>query len=158
MMSDILIQYAVRKMAGRRIVSVEVPLLFLFLFMGVAITTVLFVRATADRANLFAGTVALYASLALGYFQCKSLFSRGYSIRILVDLLEHGGPDTVAHMKASYGGRGLSGMMVKRLGSMAAFGLLNFDGAVVGPITVTGRIVARFVSAYRRLLRLENVG
>lgn len=100
-----------------------------------------------------------YGSGAWLYTQCKSLFSRGYSIRILADLGKEGASASIESLKSNYGkGLGISGMITKRFGSMSALHLLNLSGTHVGPLTAGGTYLAVLGFRIRQILRLDKVG
>ena len=106
-----------------------------------------------------AGVVFLYLTGCLIYLESCSLFSRGISLRILVDLHERGGSSEAENLKAAYGaGLGVEGMLAKRLDTMKKFGLLYIRDDRVGPLTLLGAIFARVAVNFRRLLRMKMVG
>ncbi len=105
------------------------------------------------------GGLCLYGSGYLIYVEAKSLFARGYSLRILVDLLSRGGTAPLASLKSNYGdGMGVSGILTKRLTSLLRLGLLRFEGDQVGPLTLLGKACAAVGGGVRQLLRLDLVG
>lgn len=109
--------------------------------------------------SLKVGAVFLYLAGCLIYMELRSLVARGYSLRILVDLLSSGGSASMERLKSGYGdGVGIQGMLAKRLGTLASLRLLRFQGNHVGPLTLLGKIFATASSGMRRLLRLEMVG
>ena len=110
-------------------------------------------------ASFRGAALLLYLTGCIVYGELLSLFSRGYSLRILVDLLSRGGSAGLEELKAGYGGGvGIQGLLARRLESLAHLRLLGFDGKRVGPLTVLGRIFATIGSSFRRLLCLEQVG
>ena len=161
-LGDILGQFSLRKLFGRRIMVFEVTLLAIFFVLSLytlwwgelRFGTFPWDDAVPYRIAAF----SFYFSGAVGYFQCKSFFSRGYTIRILVDLLERGKPDTVQHMKDNYGGVGIGGMIVKRFKSMESLRLLKMSGDQVGPTTPLGYLIAVAAKKYRDLLGFPEVG
>ncbi len=101
----------------------------------------------------------LYIAGCVVYVECRSLLERGYSLRILVDLIERGGVARIEELKSSYGdGLGVKGILAKRLDSLVEIGLVKFDGLQVGPLTAKGVILAKLGSMVRALLRLGSVG
>ena len=101
----------------------------------------------------------LYLTGCLVYGELLSLCSRGYSLRILVDLLSRGGSANVEDLKAGYGGGiGIRGLLVRRLDSLARLRLLAFDGHRVGPLTAPGQLFAAIGASFRKALRLEQGG
>jgi hypothetical protein len=105
------------------------------------------------------GAIALYLAGIIVYVEFRALLSRGYSLRIVIDLLERDGCLGIQQLKGSYGGGlSLSGLIVKRLKSLADLGFLQFDGRKVGPLTPIGRACATIAVFARSLLRLERVG
>ena len=101
----------------------------------------------------------LYLAGCIVYVEVRSLVSRGYSLRVLIDLLNQGGQASVAALKSDYGqGAGMEGLLRKRLNSMVRFHLVGMEGDQVGPLTPWGRILANMSKGIRMLLRLERVG
>jgi len=118
-------------------------------------------RMTLNKAgvDLTASAFLLYLAAFLVYLQFKSLFSRGYSLRILADLDSWGGRATEDKIRLNYGGgMGLGGMIEKRLKSMAGLGLIQHEGGTYGPLRFWGRRMARSGTWYRRWIRLDRVG
>lgn len=110
-------------------------------------------------ASLRAGAVCLYLAGCLGYLELRSLLSRGYSLRILLDVSRQGEPARFEQLAVLYGdGRGLRGMLQRRLSTLARLRLAAFDGLQAGPLTPVGRVVGAAVSGMRRVLRTEGVG
>ena len=105
------------------------------------------------------GAVLFFWSGCIVYIEARSLFSRGYSLRVLVDLFDSGGSAEAASLKDQYGdGMGIEGILDKRLESISRLGLLRFDGERVGPLTEPGKILAVLGGGMRRLLKLQQVG
>jgi hypothetical protein len=103
--------------------------------------------------------VCLFLALSIVYIEARSLLSRGYSLRILADLSKAGGHASVAQLKSSYGdGKGLSGLIAKRLETLASFKLLLLERDQAGPLTALGKTLALIGLAWRKTLRLEHVG
>lgn len=119
----------------------------------------LWFRLAWAPASLRAGAVCLYLAGCLGYLELRSLFSRGYSLRILVDVFRRSEPARVEQLAVLYGdGRGLRGMLQRRLATLARLRLTAFDGLQAGPLTPMGRVVAAVTSGMRQALRLKLVG
>jgi hypothetical protein len=109
--------------------------------------------------SLKAAAFCLYLAGCLCYVELHGLLSRGYSLRILVDLLERGEAASMDSLKAAYGGGlGVRGMVVKRVRTLANLRLLHFQDDQVGPLTPLGKLIAVISSSLRALLRLEMVG
>jgi len=109
--------------------------------------------------SLQIGAVFLYLAGCVGLMNVQSVLSRGYTLRILVDLLERGGRANVDSLKSGYGGGlGIGGLIAKRLHSLASLGLLHFQDNQVGPLTPLGKLLAEMTVRLRKLLRLEMVG
>lgn len=105
------------------------------------------------------GSLCLYLAGWVIYAEVGSLVSRGYSLRILVDLLDRGGEASVEALKAGYGGgRGVQGLLAKRLRTLTELRLLHLPEGRIGSLTFLGRIVASTGFGLRRLLKLESVG
>jgi len=105
------------------------------------------------------GAFFFYGTGCLVYMEMRSVLSRGYSLRILIDLRNRGGQADVGTLKSSYGGGvGVSGLLLKRLQTLTEFRLLKMEGGRVGPLTPWGRMAAATGDRLRRLLRLEQVG
>lgn len=103
--------------------------------------------------------VLLYLAGCLVYAEIGALVTRGYSLRILVDLLERGDAVDIARLKAEYGGgMGIRGLLIKRLNHMGGLGLIHVEGDRVGPLTSSGRFLTEAGASLRRLLRLDQVG
>ncbi|MFQ6111109.1 MAG: hypothetical protein ACE5LX_03655 [Nitrospinota bacterium] len=103
--------------------------------------------------------IFLYLAGSLVYVELRSLLSRGYSVRILVDLHTRGASASLGSLKSGYGGGvGVRGMLAKRVGTLAGLGLLRFRGNRVGPLTPLGKVCAVAGERMRQLLRLELVG
>jgi hypothetical protein len=112
-----------------------------------------------DLVSLRTGAVALYAAGWLVYVEVRSLLSRGYSLRILVDILELGGGAGFEDLKSGYGeGMGVRGLLSKRIAGLARIGLIRRTADQIGPLTSVGRLVAHAGYGMRRLLRLDVVG
>jgi hypothetical protein len=104
-------------------------------------------------------TSLLYISGCLIYIQLRSLLSRGYSLRILIDLRRSGGQAELATLKSIYGGgMGVSGLISKRLRSLSDFGVVSFQENRLGPLTTTGKIMAWVGLRLRGWLCLRHVG
>lgn len=113
----------------------------------------------AASAPLCLAAAMFYVALCLVYLEIRSLLSRGYSLRILMDVAAHGGSADIAGLKAAYGaGMGMSGLIAKRLRSLHRLGLVELASNAAGPLTRTGRIAAALTIGFRRLLRLDVVG
>lgn len=105
------------------------------------------------------GAAALYVAGLIVYLEIRSLLSRGYSLRILVDLRRVGGTCTVESLKSTYGGgKGIEGLLRKRIASLERLRLLRADPEEIGPVTAPGRLCAITAVWVRRLLRLDTVG
>lgn len=103
--------------------------------------------------------ISLYLSGCLIYFEVQSLLSRGYSLRILVDLLDSGGSARLEDLKADYGGgMGIRGILGKRLRGLARLRLVRFEEERVGPLTSLGMAFAMVGSRIRQVLNLGSVG
>jgi len=112
-----------------------------------------------DLVSLRTGAVALYAAGWLVYVEVRSLLSRGYSLRILVDILVLGGGAGFEDLKSGYGeGMGVRGLLSKRIAGLARIGLIRRTADQIGPLTSVGRLVAHAGYGMRRLLRLDVVG
>ena len=109
--------------------------------------------------TLRVGAGCLYLAGAILYVQLRSVLSRGYSLRILVDLLGQPHAMDVEQLQTSYGnGKGLAGLLRRRVESLAEWGLMTAEGDQVGPLTLAGRVIAGPTLMMRRLLRMEHVG
>jgi hypothetical protein len=145
--------------------GVSTPVFALLAFVGAGAVGVL--AADEARGVVLPGSPALFGCAAaafylaglLAYLEARSLLSRGYSLRILMDIAEHGRSIDISALKAYYGaGMGIEGLLGKRLHSLARLGLLRVHNGLVGPLTGPGRVAAAVTSGVRRLLRLELVG
>ena len=112
----------------------------------------------------FVAGLALMLALWLAWFQVYSTLCRGFSMQLLVELerAEAGaeGPGTRMHELAeSYGeGRGMDGLMEKRLVGLEAVGLLRRPDAGNLESTPSGRLVARIASLYKNLVGIGAGG
>lgn len=110
-------------------------------------------------ADFKASVILLYVTSCLIYVEIKSLLSRGFSLRILVDLLDAGGQASVEKLKSDYGGGiGVRGLIMKRLRTLADLGLLQLGGDEAGPLSPLGRAAALVSHRLRQWLRLDLVG
>ena len=108
---------------------------------------------------IHAASVALFLGCIVLYVEARFLFNRGFSMRMLVDLRSRGGHEHVDVMKNEYGdGRGMQGLLDKRVESVASLGWISFDGTRVGPLTFRGKVFVILTSGYRKLLCLHHVG
>ncbi len=148
---DTSFQFAVRSLRGRRSFVLELGSVVFLVFIGGAMA------AWAQPGHFFPGMALYIASFGV-YLEAKSIFSRGYSIRILVDLLERGRPQTLSQLKENYSGKGVRWMLDKRIQALKFFWIVRYDDGMVGPPTVLGRLIATLGDGTRRLLRLEEVG
>lgn len=140
-----------------RSVSFLTRLLFTLLFLGATLLAIVLKPQGISHETLSA--YFLYGTLTMLYVQAKSIFSRGYSIRILVDLKGLGGKCTLDQLKKSYGGgMGVEGLLSKRLRFVSALNLAQVAGNQYGPLSGRGRALAKLCKNLRRLLRLEMVG
>lgn len=106
-----------------------------------------------------ASAVLLYVTSCLIYVEIKSLLSRGFSLRILVDLLDAGGQASVEKLKSDYGGGlGICGLIMKRLRTLDDLGLLQLGDREAGPLSPLGRAAALVSHRLRQWLRLNLVG
>lgn len=109
--------------------------------------------------ELKGSAILLYLTGGVVYLEIKSLVARGYSLRILVDILEAGGKASVTSLKMTYGGGlGVDGLLVKRLRTLADLGIIRLQGNHVGPLTTLGKTMAMTGLRLRQILRLELVG
>lgn len=110
-------------------------------------------------ASLRVGAVCLFLAGGLAYLELRSLLSRGYSLRILLDLMDKDHGETLERLRSEYGnGMGMRGLLTRRLATLARLRLVRFDGRWVGPLTALGRLCAAVTVGMRTLLRLEVVG
>ena len=109
--------------------------------------------------SLVVGASALYLAESVLYLQLRFLLSRGYSLRMLVDLLERGGTARMEELKSGYGnGKGLEGLLERRMSDLVGQRLVCREGNRIGPLTSSGRLQARSGGFLRRLLCMERVG
>lgn len=109
--------------------------------------------------GLSVGAVCFYLAATIVYVEIRSLLSRGYSLRILIDLMTHGKELPIEDLKSSYGdGLGVVGILAKRLETLKSLGIIHVNGKKVGPLTRQGHLLAGLGLSLRRLLKLETVG
>ena len=105
------------------------------------------------------GAVFLYIGGCIVYLELRSLLSRGYSLRILVDLLGHGEGLPLGTLQSGYGnGVGMRGMLRRRVATLARWHLVASAEEQVGPLTRVGVLCAVITSGMRWGLRMERVG
>ncbi len=110
-------------------------------------------------ASLRVGAVCLFLAGCLVYLELRSVLSRGYSLRILFDLMGRDQGKTLERLQSDYGnGVGMRGLLARRLKTLAQLRLARLDDRQIGPLTPLGRVVAVTGSALRRALRMEEVG
>lgn len=110
-------------------------------------------------ASLRVGAVCLFLAGCIVYLELRSVLSRGYSLRILLDLVGRDQGETLQHLRSDYGnGVGVRGLLVRRVNTLARLRLLRLHSHQIGPLTPLGRVVAVTGSALRRALRMEGVG
>jgi len=110
-------------------------------------------------ASLRVGAVCLFLAGCLVYLELRSVLSRGYSLRIMLDLTGRDMGETLERLRFDYGnGVGVRGLLVRRLKTLARLRLVHLDGHQIGPLTPLGRVVAVTGSALRQALRMEGVG
>jgi hypothetical protein len=103
--------------------------------------------------------LSFYLTGCLIYMEARSLLSRGYSLRILQDLLKNGGQADLETLKLSYGeGKGISGLITKRIQTLVNFHMLHHQGKKVGPLTPMGKGIGKAGFFWRKTLRLDRVG
>lgn len=105
------------------------------------------------------GAVCLFLAGCICYLELRSVLSRGYSLRILLDLIGRDNGATLEGLRSDYGnGVGMSGLVERRVKTLARVRLLRLDGHQIGPLTPIGRAAAAMGSLMRRALRMEGVG
>ena len=111
---------------------------------------------TPDGLDFLFAVFALSASFFGGWLQLYNLASRGYSLRILIDLLHHPQVGTTPEeVVGSYAdGRGLDWMFGVRLAGLLQGAFVTDEGGEIA-LTPRGRMVARL---FRRLRALYLVG
>lgn len=110
-------------------------------------------------ASLRVGAVCLFLAGCLVYLELRSVLSRGYSLRILLDLMGREEGETLEQLRADYGnGVGVKGLLIRRVNTLARLRLLRLHPHQIGPLTPLGRGVAVTGAALRRALRMEGVG
>jgi len=104
------------------------------------------------------GAAALLLAGCVVYVELRSLLSRGYSLRILLDVSSAPEGTNVERLRSGYGnGFGLRGMLTRRLETLARCGVVRVEGARIGPLTSLGVVCARVTSRVRHALRMEDV-
>jgi hypothetical protein len=110
-------------------------------------------------AHLQFAALCLYGAGSLVYMEIRSLLSRGYSLRILLDLQKTGGTSDMENLKSRYGGgMGISGLLRKRAATLGALHLIHYQEPMVGPLTSLGKVLALISSQARQGLKLDDVG
>jgi len=125
----------------------------------VAGSLLVWARLASISLSVKVGAVCLFLAGCLCYLELRSLLSRGYSFRILLDLMSREEGATLAHLQSGYGnGVGVRGLLARRLKTLARLRLLHLRGNQAGPLTPLGALVAVTGSLMRRALRMERVG
>lgn len=102
------------------------------------------------------GLVVHAALFAGGWLQLYNLAERGFSLRILIDILEARRALTGEQVSAGYGGgRGAAWMREKRIEGLVQAGLARWDGGRLHA-TGKGRRTARLFGRLRALLRIDT--
>jgi hypothetical protein len=109
-----------------------------------------------DSASLVFGLLVYTAGFFGGVLQIYNLAERGFSLRILIDIDENGGPVTVDEIRKAYSrGSGLEWMYDKRIRDLLDHGLIALDGATVR-VTKRGERVGAVFARLRTMLRAER--
>jgi hypothetical protein len=92
-----------------------------------------------------------------GILQLYNLADRGFSLRILIDILEsrHGAMEVDGIMTGYSAGRGIAWMYDKRIEGMVSTGLVSVDGARL-ILTDKGKRAADVFSCLRRFARVAQ--
>jgi hypothetical protein len=110
-------------------------------------------RAWLDCAFGLAVHTALFAG---GWLQLYNLAERGFSLRILIDVVEARGSLNGEQLAARYGGgRGAAWMREKRIEGLVETGLARRDGGRLR-VTPKGRRAARLFGGLRALLGIDT--
>ena len=110
-------------------------------------------------ASLRVGAVCLFLAGCLVYLELRSLLSRGYSLRILLDLMDQEQGGLLERLRSEYGhGMGIEGLLLRRLRTLARMRLVHLHDRQIGPLTPLGKVLAVTGSALRRVVRMERVG
>jgi len=95
----------------------------------------------------------------LFYLEVWGLLSRGYTIGVLLTLLNADHPLTETEISSQYrGGEGLDWVMRHRLGGLIAAGLVEQQGDRVALTCIRGRAVARLYEVSITVLGLRRTG
>jgi len=131
--------------------------LFFWIFVGLVILGPLLAPLADPRLKI--GAVAFYLAACLLYMEARSILSRGYSLRILVDLDKLPGRRADRKtLKDNYGGMGVTGLLAKRVRTLADFRMLVFAEHRVGPLTWAGWCMGYAGLILRKSLCLHDVG
>jgi len=106
---------------------------------------------------LIAGA-CLIGFLSLAYMQMFSLTVRGFSLRIMGDIAEHGPRSFVEIIQGYSGGRGLDWMFEKRVAALESLGILRRDGEYMILQGLLGLWAARLGIWTKRLLKMGAGG
>lgn len=100
----------------------------------------------------------LIGFLSLGYMQVFSLTVRGFSLRIMGDMAEHG-PRTFEEIIRGYsGGRGLDWMFEKRVAALESVGVMRREGEYMVLQAPLGLWAARLGVWTKRFLNMGAGG
>lgn len=105
------------------------------------------------------GILGWYFGGSLVLIEMMSFLSRGYSLRVILDIKRLGGMAEAASLTEMYGdGMGLEGLLRKRLAGLVALGFAPKEGEMIGPLSKSGRMAAKLARGARRILNLGEVG
>lgn len=117
------------------------------------------VQARPAGSGEWAMAVMVWITFLLLYLEIWALLSRGYTLAMLLVLLEDGAAVAAQEIARRYrGGAGLDWIMQHRAGGMRAAGLISIDNEGRVGLTSLGVLVARLYSVTRRLLCLRATG
>ncbi len=106
----------------------------------------------------FVAAAAMGGFLALGYMEAFSMLCRGFSLRIVTDIDQHGRLDLASLQQLYGGGRGAEWMLRKRMDTIARLGLVRRDDTGLALARPWGPVAARFGLLFKGLLNMGKGG
>lgn len=99
---------------------------------------------------------ALAGFMALGYAECFSMVSRGFSLHILVDVCRRRSL-TFEELLQGYGGRGMDWMLKKRIDTLSMLNMVKKHGDTL-LLKKRGKFIGKAGIAVKKLLGLGEGG
>lgn len=104
----------------------------------------------------FIAGICFMGFLILGYAECFSMLSRGFSLQILVDIYREK-TRTLEELLAHYGGKGAQGLMERRIHNLLSLKMIEEKNGVLS-ITQRGFIAGKIGNFVKNILKLGKGG